>query len=166
MRSQPPIVGFNLRLKSAPPDGSQPVIEEVRLRIDSEGKHIKICLKYKARYSRKKVAAAEYRLVLGLLGLSQLAAARLLGITGRSSQRYACAKHPIPEKVMSELWSWAWAIARRPEEDQPYAYAALRILTRESNQERRYFAAQDPMEAIDAFFSEALQRSHPSVSGR
>jgi len=134
MRSQPLIVGFNLRFNSTQPHRSRPVIEGVRLRFNSAQQRIKVDLAVDERYSAEKVAAAEYRLALDLLQLSQLAAARLLGISDRSSRRYACAEHPVPEVVMAELWSWVWCIARLPEDDQPLAYAAL-WMTSKSKQE-------------------------------
>jgi len=130
MRSQPLIVGFNLRFNSTQPHRFRPVIEDVRLRFNSAQQRIKVNLKVGERYSAEKVAAEEYRLALGLFGLSQLAAARFLGISERSSRRYALAEHVVPEEVMAELWSWVWCIARRPEQDQPFAYAALLMISK------------------------------------
>lgn len=139
------------------PSKAPPVIESFRISLISH-ECLVVTLEFKDHHSAEKVAAAEYRLALKLLGLTQLAAAQLLGVTLRSSQRYACAKHAVPEKVMDELWSWVATIARLPEDDQRLGYAALRIITRKSRQERRYFAAQDPVEALRVFHSEALQR--------
>jgi hypothetical protein len=77
MRSQPLIVGFNLRFNSTQPHRSRPVIEGARLRFNSAQQRIKVDLAVDERCGAEKVAAAEYRLTLDLLQLSQLAAARL-----------------------------------------------------------------------------------------
>ena len=103
----------------------QSVIESFSISFNSAQQRLLVGLEVNDRYSAKKIAAAEYRLALGFLQLSQLAAARLLGISGRSSRRYACAEHAVPEKVMARLWSWVWVIMQLPEEDQPRAYAEI-----------------------------------------
>jgi hypothetical protein len=113
------------------PSEAPPVIEKFSI---SAQQCLVVGLEFNDRHSAKKVAAAEYRLTLGLLGLSQLEAARLLGMTGRSSRRYACGEHAVPEEVMARLWSWVRVIMELPEEVQPRAYAAIWKLS-ESKQE-------------------------------
>ena len=51
-----------------------PVIEGFRISLNSAQKRRGVDLKVNDHHSAEKVAAAEYRLALGLLGLSQLAA--------------------------------------------------------------------------------------------
>jgi flavin reductase (DIM6/NTAB) family NADH-FMN oxidoreductase RutF len=96
---------------------SQLVIQDFSISFNPAQQRLVVCLKVNDRHSAEEVAAAEYRLALGLLSLSQLAAARLLGISGRRSRRFACAEHAVPEKVMARLWSWVWFIMQLPDED-------------------------------------------------
>jgi len=56
------------------------------------------------------MTANEYRAALARLGLTQGAAARLLGVEPRTSERWACGVSAIPGPVVRLLW----AIERYP----------------------------------------------------
>ena len=46
----------------------------------------------------------QYLTAIGKLGLNQLAAGRMLGISNRQAQRLASGESPIPETVARLLW--------------------------------------------------------------
>lgn len=80
--------------------------------------------------SEQDIEAAVYRGTLAALGLTQYAAANLLGIHLRTSQKYANGERRIPRVVISEIWNWWWYIERQPEEERLLLLTTLWQLAR------------------------------------
>src|SRR5262249_54636700 len=106
------------------------VIQRVSFPRERDGS-LTINIEYVDGWPPEAVAAAEYRLAIELLGMTQLMAARLLGFSARTSRRYASGEQPAPRKLMMCLWLEIHRLLLMPDEKTRWFYEAIYLMDQE-----------------------------------